>query len=35
MSLNPNLTCDFEFDFCDWSQEQVRDTDNFIRENGT
>lgn len=33
-SLNPNLTCDFELDLCDWLQEEIRDSDDFSRQTG-
>jgi hypothetical protein len=33
-SSNPKLTCDFEVDFCDWIQEESRDSEDWARNVG-
>ena len=30
----PRLTCNFEIDLCDWSQEEARDSEEWIRNKG-
>jgi len=33
-STNPELTCDFENDLCDWLQEDSRDSEDWLRNKG-
>ncbi len=33
-AIEPQLTCDFEKDFCSWSNDRSRDSEDWIRNKG-